>query len=108
MPNVIDWMRETATFMVNDRPDVYDHETAVAELSHNVDWLRREDRDVFSAVAFASYVLLRFMEDGVEEFTLTKKISSVLIEPEAFDAYAYRWADGLDLPHVTDEREDWP
>lgn len=104
--NAIDFLRECANFLVEDRGDIYDHDSAVADLSHAMDTLRGFDK-TYGAISFSSYIMCRFTDDGVEEFMLTRKLASLCFfeEEETCDVYSYtRRIDGL--PHVLDMDED--
>lgn len=107
--NVIDFIRETAIFMAADRPDVYDVPTAVAELTVAIDSLRElTDADQpFAAIMFTSYLLARLEDDGVEEFILTRKLSSMILfeEEEQFGVYSHH--PQIDLPSVLDDQDDY-
>lgn len=103
--NVIEWLNATADFMVSDRPDVYDKETALTELSVVMDQLREYDLPV-SVISFASYFLIRVLDDGMEEFNLSKKVSSVnLFMPEE-ECYAWAHMPGVDLPYIMEDLDD--
>jgi hypothetical protein len=103
--NVIEWLNATAAFMAADRPDVYDKETAVEELSVAMESLREYDLPV-SVMSFTSYFLIRVEDEGVEEFNLSKKITSVnLFMPEE-ECYAWSHVDGIDLPHIMTALDD--
>lgn len=102
--NVIDFIRESANFMVDDRPDVYSHESAVEELTHCIDTLREFPDKPLSLITFTSYCLMRFTEDDVEEFILSRKLSSVVLfgEEEQCDVYSHH--PGLDgIPNILDD-----
>ena len=103
--NVIEWMNATAEFMVVDRPDVYDKESALTELTVTMDQLREYSLPV-SVISFASYFLIRVEEEGMEEFNLSKKISSVnLFLPEE-ECYAWAHMPGVNLPYILDALDD--
>lgn len=100
--NVIDFLRESADYLVADRPDVYDHETAVEELSVAMDSLRDANIEPFSCMMFTSYALMRIYMEGVEEFLLSRKLSSVVLFAEEAQAGAYSYTDEIDLPDPLD------
>ena len=106
--NTIDFLRESATFLVADRPDVYDHETAVEELSVAMDTLREsENTDRFTCIMFTSYAMMRLYVDGVEEFILTRKLSSVLVFEEEAEVSAYSYHPNIELqPPLDSDYED--
>lgn len=104
--NTIDWLRETATFMVADRPDVYDYETAVEELSVAMDTLREASIKPFSALMFTSYALMRIYMEGVEEFILSRKLSSVIVFEQEAQVGAYSYHPAIDLPDPVDSPSD--
>lgn len=104
--NTIDFIRETAIYMANDRPDVYDVETAVDELSVAMDILRDEAESPVESLFFTSYILTRVWDDGVEEFTLSRRLSSVVIVEEEESVTAFAYSDDVDLPHILDMELD--
>lgn len=77
MSNAIDFLRETAIFMAKDRPDIYpDGAIAMADLSNMMDKMREFGEPTWTS--FASYILfLHYEDEDVEEWTLTRKISSL-------------------------------
>ena len=112
MTNAIDWLRETAAYLVWDRPDVYDHETAVEELSVAMDTLREAPPgQEFAAIMFTSYVLMRIYiadddgQRGVEEFVLTRKLSSLIVFEAERQVAAYSYIAEIDLPDPLDSQE---
>lgn len=83
--NVVDWMRETAHYMVSQRPDIYDYDRASAELIDHMEYLRSNYPDfAVSAIMAGSFIMLRLVEDeGQEEFQVAQYISSVTtFQPE--------------------------
>lgn len=104
--NIIDFLRESAAFLVADRPDVYDHETAVEELSVAMDNLREAQNQKFAAIVFTSYVMMRLVEEGVEEFLLTRKLSSAIIFEAEQEVGAYGYVAAINLPGPLDEQDD--
>lgn len=98
--NTIDFIRESAIYIANDRPDVYDVETAVEELSTAMDILRAEASKPVESLFFTSYILTRVWDDGVEEFTLSRRMSSVVIVEEEETVTAFAYSDDVDLPHI--------
>lgn len=89
--NTIDFLRETAKIMTEDRPDVYDEEGAVEELSTAMDSLREDWDTLFGCIMFASYVLIRIFDDGMEEFMLSRKMTGLAICEEEEDVRAYSY-----------------
>lgn len=102
--NVIDFIRESATFMARDRPDVYSPELAVRELTQAIEVLRQADSPV-GCVMFTSYLLNRIDDDGVEEFLLTRKLSSVLVCEEESACLVFAFTDEVNLPSVNDVQD---
>lgn len=100
--NTIDFIRETAIYMANDRPDVYDKEGAVEELSEAIDVLRDQAVNPVESLFFCSFILTRLWDDGVEEFTLSRRIASVVIVEEEESVEAFGYTDDVDLPHILD------
>lgn len=76
--NVIDWLRETGAWIAKDRPDIYDAEGAVEELSEFMDVMRNTPGD--GLTSFGDYMLIRHYdeENDIEEWDLVRKISSVV------------------------------
>lgn len=105
MMNVIDFIRETAIFMAKDRPDVYTQDTAAMELSDAIEYLRSAD-GVYGCALFATYMLSRVEEDGVEEFLFTRKVSSVIVCEEEEGCITYSYVDDVALPSIFDEQFD--
>lgn len=110
--NVIDWLNKSAEFMAKDRPDLYTAALAVAELDSYMELLRNRDLPC-DWVSFSSYVLFRTLEDGVEEFDLTRKLSSVTLFEEEEDALVFSHtglSEGLrvriELPGPLDDPEE--
>lgn len=107
MTNIIDFMRESAKFMASDRPDVYTPESALDELSQMMVRMREQDDD--GITGFASYMLIRHIEDGLEEWDLVRKLSTAVIDyddPEAM-VYSHTKNSGvlttnINLPDVLD------
>lgn len=99
--NVIDFVRETAEYMANDRPDLYDHEKAVNEIWSQVEALREFGLDL-GIVSFSSYFIIREFDDGVESFTFTKKISGFLLCEEEEDSRVFSYDEEVNLPHISD------
>lgn len=104
--NVIDFIRESAAFLVWDRPDLYDQETAVEELSSSIDTLREFPDKPLSLISFSSYLMTRFVDDGVEEFLLTRKLSSILLFEEEEECRVYTHVEGINLPSILDDSQD--
>ena len=107
--NLIDFMRETAEFMAVDRPDVYTVELAVKELDHAIETLRHCDLP-YGCVMFTSYMLSRIQDEEMEEFLLTRKVSSAIIDSEEGDCLVFAYTDAVNLPSVNDPQlgEDEP
>lgn len=89
--NAIDFLRESAVYLVSERPDLYDMPTAIEELSRGMDTLREGAAHVLECVLFSSFALMRIAGDGFEEFILTRKITGMLRheEEEGVRAYSY-------------------
>jgi hypothetical protein len=107
--DVITWLNATAEYMAQDRADIYDKESAVADLSDQMETLREYDLPI-SVVSFASYILVRLQEFGpdesMEEFILSKKVASLnLFLPEE-ECSAWAHTDGINLPHILDDDPD--
>lgn len=106
--NVIDFIRESALFMTKDRPDVYpDAASAAAELTSVIEALRQYDEHkMFSCIVFTSYLLARIEADGVEEFMLTRKLSSLILFEEEEHCSVYSHHDQINLPSVLDDQDE--
>lgn len=102
--NAVDFIRESAAFLVDDRPDLYNPEVAVHEITQAMEDLRGTSKTV-AFVSFTSYVLCRIWEDGVEEFILSRKISGLLICMEEQDVRAYSYGLAEGLPFVGEDPE---
>ena len=101
MANAIDFIRASAEFLVEDRPDLYDQRTAVNEISQSMEDLRGTGKLV-AFVTFSSYVLSRIydVEEASEEFILSRKLAGLLsCLPEA-DVRAYAYDGNVNLPHI--------
>lgn len=100
--NAIDFIRESAKVLTDYRPDVYDVETAVEELSTSMDQLRSFDIPVAS-IMFTSFILTRLVDDGVEEFILSHKLTGLFICEEEEDVQSYAFDESITgLPHILD------
>jgi hypothetical protein len=89
--NVIDWMRSTAEWMHKDRPDTYPSPlVAFQGLDLWMDDLRKEPH-VKCTIETGGYALTRTYDDGVEEFSLAKVITSVAIYEEEEVVDGYHW-----------------
>lgn len=105
--NTIDWLRESGKFLAFDRPDVYEGPAeAVAELSHIIERLRHINIEPVSSIMFTSYVMTRIVEDDVEEFLLSRKLSTLCIFPEEEVVTAISHDPRIDLPDVSDYLEE--
>lgn len=100
--NTIDFIRETAIYMSNDRPDIYDMETAVDELSIAMDSLREEADTAFVTVTFTSYMLSRIWDGTSEEFIFARKVSGLAICEAEEDVRAFAYDYDVDLPNILD------
>lgn len=103
--DVIDFIRETAIYMAKDRPDIYTEDTAANELSDAIEYLRGAD-GIYGCALFASYMLSRVEEEGLEEFLFTRKVSSVIVCEEEEECIAYSYGDEVKLPSIFDEPDD--
>lgn len=102
--NIIDWLRETARYMRADRPDLYEsEEEALEDLSQIYHSLGDYDYPCWSA--WAGFFLHKWTEDGLTEWTFTKKISEAAVFPEEGKIKVYGWTassgtlkTGVNLP----------
>lgn len=114
--NTIDFLRESARFLAKDRPDVYTEQSALSDLTEMMEHMRETDEPTWTS--FASFLFVKHVEDGdegerVEEWILTRKISSLAIfEPEN-EVSVFGHTDGsgtlkvgVDLPDPLDQDLD--
>lgn len=85
---------------------MYDQETAVEELSVAMDTLRDANVQPFSALMFSSYALMRIYMEGVEEFILSRKLSSVVVFEREGEVGAFSYHPDIDLPDPVDNLPD--
>lgn len=106
--NMIDWLKATGEWMHKDRPDIYpDPTSAMLRLEEWVNTMRNLGES--GAIETGGHSLIyRIEEDGVEEWTLQKKISTYEVFFEESTSNAYSWVEnsgtmtvGPDLPDVT-------
>jgi hypothetical protein len=102
--NAIDFIRESAVYMVKQRPDIYDHTEAVADLIRAMDDLRDDPRRD-SVKFFSSFMLVRSVEDGCEEYVLGQKLSAFVRFEQEAEATAYTFVEDIDLPAVDEPVE---
>jgi hypothetical protein len=75
--SVIDFMKESASFMFLDRPDLYDDESeALDKIVTAMDAMRETAGS--GLTTFDDYMLIRYQDDEVDEWDLVRKLSSVL------------------------------
>lgn len=101
--NAIDFIRESAAYLVKDRPDLYDTPSAVEELSTVIDWLREADIEPVSTAMFSSYVMTRIFDEGMEEFVLSRKLATLVICEADEHAAAWAYTDQINLPDVSED-----
>ena len=102
--SAIDFMRECSVFMHKDRPDLYETpEDALEDLDGCMNMLRDEDSNAYS---FASFVLIRNDEDGVEEWLLTRKIAVMALFEQEGAVRVYGYTDMVDLPDAMNAEQD--
>ena len=100
--NMIDWLRASAEWMVKDRPENYASAShALSALNDMVETIRINP-DERAGIEIGGLILLRSHDDGVEEWTLSKKISSFVVFEEEGEADAYGWTKEVDLPNIED------
>lgn len=98
--NVIDFMKATADFMAEDRPDLYTPESALDEMTQVMDALRAGDQN-FNVIMFASYVFIRIVDEGMEDFLFSKKISGLMLDHLEEKVGVYGFTEDVNLPHVS-------
>ena len=106
--NMIDWMRATGEWMHRDRPDLYPtpHD-GMMKLEEWVNTLRNLGES--GSLETGGHALVyRIEEDGVEEWSVHKKISTYEVFFEEGVSNAYSWVEdsgtmihGPDLPGVS-------
>lgn len=105
--NAIDWFRVSAETMYAQRPDAYaDVDAALRCLYDSVETLREvQDQPVASSM-FASFILTRICDEGVEEFILSSKLTGLFVDVEEESVWAYSFDETIsDLPHILDDGE---
>jgi hypothetical protein len=102
---VIDWLRESARFMARDRPDLFDEDTAMQVLDKYMNQMR--ELPGAGATSFEDYMLLRYVEPGIEEWDLVRRLSSIVSFEDEDNVWVYSHthdsdalALGVDLPAV--------
>jgi hypothetical protein len=106
--NVIDFISQSAAYIAKERPDIYDSAAeAAGDLTTALDILR-ESGDPQGMCMFSGYALLRFLEDGVEEIFLSRKLASLALFEEEEICRAYGWVEGIELDDPFDEALDEP
>lgn len=87
--------------MAKDRPDIYTPSSAMDDLVDRMNSLRDSSGNlVLSGEMSGGFVLLRIVEDeGMEEFQLTRCISSVTTFLPEEDCLVAGWVDDIDLPN---------
>lgn len=106
--NVIDFIAQSARYIANERPNIYESASEAAhDLTTALDVLR-DSGDPQGMCMFSGYALLRFEDDGVEEFFLTKKLASLALFEEEEVCRAYGWVEGIELDDPFDEGIDEP
>ena len=103
--NVIDFIRASAEVLADERPDIYDLEGAVEEMSENIDNLRELGLP-FACISFTSFMITRTYEDDLEEFILARKITGMLHETDTGDTRAYGYIPDVNLPYIMDSLLD--
>lgn len=106
--NMIDWMRASGEWMHRDRPDLYPTpNSGMLVLEQWVNTLRNLGESGSLDTGGHSLVY-RIEDDGVEEWTLNKKISTYEVFFEEGAANAYQWVENSgtmtyapDLPGVS-------
>ena len=105
--NVVDWLRESANYMVEQYPDIYEYSTALGDLIHYMENLRGSNQDV-SGFMSGPFMMIRMTDgEGMEEFRLTHFVSSVTTfqpEEECF-VFGNRHL-GVNLPDSLDDEVD--
>ncbi len=104
--NTLDWLSESAKYMAQDRPDIYTVSSAIDELSRLMESLRNLAIAPVASMMFTSYVLTRIVEEDMEEFMLSRKLTGLCIfeQEEVVQVFAYE--DSIGLPSVLDD-QDW-
>jgi hypothetical protein len=91
-----------AELMSGDRPDLYrTPQEAWNDVARYLDKLRLVDGNTW--ISFASYVLVKAVDDGVVEWTLTRKMVSLSEFPEDNESYALAHVSGTSLTGVDED-----
>jgi hypothetical protein len=100
-------MRETSAYMAKDRPDLYTHELALAELTQVIEDLRTGTKN-FNILMFSSYVFIRMVQEDVEDFLFTRKVAGMLLDHDEEKVGIYGYTRDVNLPYIGDmEAEDF-
>lgn len=108
--NVLDWMKGTAEFMRTDRPDLY--ETNTDALNDLESWMEavRSQPSTVAGIETGGFILTHNDEDGVEEWQLSKIISTCAIYKEEEECLVLGWTKGsgsmkvnINLPDISDQ-----
>jgi hypothetical protein len=100
--NMIDWLRSTAEWMRKDSPEWFStNNEALLTLEG---WVETVRADLGSRLGIeqGGYSLMRTYDDGVEEWTLHKKISTCALFEEEGDCVVYGWVNDIELPPIED------
>lgn len=106
--NVIDWIRESSHYMTKVRPDLYTPEVASAHLVNAMEFLRGNyGPKEMSILISGGFALVRIIESpGMEEFYLTKSISSVTTFEQENTCVVLGFVDDINLPSVDEAFEE--
>lgn len=88
--NTMDWLQHTAVWMQQDRPDIYSTaQEAFTDLHNHYDSMSEEEGSGWTA--WGGFMLHKHEEDGVVEWNLMKKITSLDIFIEEFEVSVTNW-----------------
>jgi hypothetical protein len=104
--NVIDWLKVTGRYMVDNHPELYqDVPEAIEALSNTLETLRDTGWEQ-ATILFGPYLMYRVEEDGVEEVFMTQKLSSLAIFAPEGICRAYGWVEEIELDDPLDDSLD--
>lgn len=104
--NMIDWLRATSEWMYKDRPDLFSSPSAA--FLRLEEWVENLRGLGVGTIETGGFCLSHSFDDGVEEWTLLKKIATCELFTEESAANAFSWVQdsgtmtiGPNLPDVS-------
>lgn len=109
--DVMDWLQHTSAWIQKDRPDLYPMlNDAFEDLLGAYDQLASRNGSAFTH--FGNFFLHKYVEDGVTEWSFTRKISTVVTyeeEPGQTQVYSHTRGSGTvsrGIDHLPDVDDD--